>query len=326
MSVIDYLLNSESFVEYATRINLLREDKTKLSDLRKAVLADERIKLYLNDICDCHSAAVKTHKNPELAVNKLIFLLELGLDRDVHEIDAAVNAILAQKDENGVFQSLVNIPKHFGGSGEDTFGWALCDAPNMMIALLMAGVPYAGEVEKTVKYLTSLIRDNGFPCAVSEAFGTFRGPGRKDDCCPYATLNMLKMYSLIPECKDSSEAKRCIDVLLNLWETSRDQHPYMFFMGTDFRKLKAPVIWYDILHVVDVLSRFESAVYDARFKDMLEIIEAKEDADGMYTPESVYLKCKDFDFGQKKVPSAYLTYRCMMAIERTHQTQNKIEN
>ena len=30
----------------------------------------------------------------------------------------------------------------------------------------------------------------------------------------------------------------------------------MFFMGTDFRKLKVPLVWYDLLHVLDVLSSF----------------------------------------------------------------------
>ncbi len=316
MSLIEKLLSSETAVEYAVRINLLGEEKSKLNELRQAVLADERIRSYLRDISDFHRNVVKGHKDPDISVNKLIFLLEMGLDRDVPEIDAAVKAILSHKDENGVYQSLVNIPKHFGGSGEDTFGWALCDAPNMALALLMAGVPYAGEVEKAVRYMTSLMRDNGFPCAVSRELGSFRGPGRKDDCCPYATLTMLKLYSLIPEYQDSAAAKRCVDVLLNLWETSLEQHPYMFFMGTDFRKLKAPVIWYDILHIVDVLGRFDYALKDSRFKEMREIIESKADADGMYTPESVYLKCKDFDFGQKKVPSAYLTYRCIMALGR----------
>jgi hypothetical protein len=29
-----------------------------------------------------------------------------------------------------------------------------------------------------------------------------------------------------------------------------------FYMGTDFCKHKVPLVWYDILHVVDVLTQF----------------------------------------------------------------------
>jgi N-acetyl-anhydromuramyl-L-alanine amidase AmpD len=40
----------------------------------------------------------------------------------------------------------------------------------------------------------------------------------------------------------------------------------MFFMGTDFRKLKAPFIWYDILHATEVLSWYTYARSDSRMK------------------------------------------------------------
>jgi hypothetical protein len=30
----------------------------------------------------------------------------------------------------------------------------------------------------------------------------------------------------------------------------------MFAMGSDFAKLRAPLVWYDILHVTETLTRF----------------------------------------------------------------------
>ena len=45
---------------------------------------------------------------------------------------------------------------------------------------------------------------------------------------------------------------------MDLWQNSREKHPYQFYMGTDFRKVKAPLVWYDILHVADVLCRFKN--------------------------------------------------------------------
>jgi hypothetical protein len=151
---------------------------------------------------------------------------------------------------------------------------------------------------------------------VSPEFGKFRGPGRKDDCCPYATLVMLKLFACIPEYADSHLADSCADTLLSLWEHSRNEHPYMFYMGTDFRKLKAPLIWYDIVSVTDVLSQFPRVHQDNRYIEMLDIIKSKMDADGLFTPESVYQKCRGWDFGQKKAPSPYLTYRCYQMLKR----------
>ncbi|AMP19878.1 hypothetical protein AZF37_00630 [endosymbiont 'TC1' of Trimyema compressum] len=102
-------------------------------------------------------------------------------------------------------------------------------------------------------------------------------------------------------------------------KNSLEKHPYMFYMGTDFRKLKAPAIWYDIISVTDCLSRFEYAKKDPRFKEMVEIIKGKQTAEGLFIPESVYQKCKGWDFGQKKVPSPYLTFLCLRILGRVNQ-------
>jgi hypothetical protein len=104
-----------------------------------------------------------------------------------------------------------------------------------------------------------------------------------------------------------------VGTLLSLWDESKEKHPYIFFMGTDFRKLKAPLFWYDILHVLDVLSRFEWARKDKRFGQMLKIVESKADGDGRYTPESVWTA---WDFSQKKIPSQGLTLFVQRILKR----------
>jgi len=311
------LEHSDVWLEYAVRLNLCREPKAALAELRNAALADSRIQKYLADVANFHGTPVTNHKNPELPVHKLLFLLDLGFDTEIPEIKAAVDGILAHRDERGVYQSMTNIPKHFGGTGEDVFGWCLCDAPLLLLVLLKAGLDYREYIKPGVDYLVSLCRDNGFPCAASPELGKFRGPGKKDDCCPYATLIMADLLSHIPEYRDSRAAVSSAKALLNLWENSFEQHPYMFYMGTDFRKLKAPSCWYDIASVAGVLSKYEFARSDARFMEMTTLIRSKQDKDGFYTPESVYLKLKDWDFGQKKVPSSYLTYLCYRIFERS---------
>jgi len=318
MGVIDFILsNGDPWLQYAARLNILNENKEKLADLRLRVLSDSKIIGYLSDIADYHSILVRNHKDPELPIHKLLFLLDIGLDTDVPEIQAAIDRIMENKDSKGVYKSLTNIPKHFGGSAEDTFGWCLCDAPLLLYAILKAGVDYEKHIKQGVDYLVTLHADNGFPCAVSPEFGKFRGPGRKGDPCPYASLIMLKLLSATPEYRESEVVVNTAMSLLSLWENSLERHPYMFYMGTDFRKLKAPAIWYDIVSVTDILSHFGSIKSDNRFIEMISIIKSKQDSDGLFTPEAVFQKFKGWDFGQKKNPSPYLTYLCYRIFERT---------
>jgi len=317
MYVVKWLLESEPYVEYATRINILKESKESLLGFKKQILQDSRIMKILSEIADFNGILVTNHKTPDIPLHKLIFLFDIGLDTDVPEIDMAIQQILKNKDENGVPKSMTNIPKHFGGSGEDTLAWALCDAPLMLYALIKAGIDYESHIKEGVEHILGLYRENGFPCVVSKELGKFRGPGRKDDCCPYATFIILKLLSVIPEYEKSEMADSIINILLDLWERSQEQHPYMFYMGTDFRKLKAPALWYDIVSLSDCLSRYGFAIEDKRFQDMLDIIESKANKDMQFIPESVYLKCKDWDFGQKKRPSPWLTYLCISILMRS---------
>jgi len=307
---------SDPWLQYAIRLNLLNESKEDLIDLRTEALKDKRIRSYLSDITDFHKAIVRNHKDPDLSIHKLLFLLDIGFDTDVPEIDSAVKHIMSRKDKNGVYQSKTNIPQHYGGKGEDVFGWCLCDAPLLLTALLKAKVDYQQHIRQGVEHLLTLYKEQGFPCSVSEEHGTFRGPGRKDDCCPFATLIMLKLLSEIDEYRNSDIVKGGTEVILSLWENSLERHPYMFYTGTDFRKLKAPAMWYDIVSVADCLSRFDFVRTDPRFCEMVSSIREKQDADGMFVPESVYQKFKDWDFGQKKKVSPYLSYLCIRILKR----------
>jgi len=316
MLINELLDKSEEWLQYAIRLNIFNEKKEDMHELKHKVLKNEKIISYLYDITDYHKILVSNHKNPMLPIYKLIFLLDIGLDCSVPEIRIAVNEIIKHIDNNSVYQSLTNIPKHFGGSGEDTFGWCLCDAPLLLLVLIKAGIDYDKHIRKGVNFLGSLLNDNGFPCVVSSELGKFRGPGRKDDCCPYATLIMLNLLLHIPENKYNDIINNLANKLLTLWENSLDKHPYMFYMGTDFRKLKAPSIWYDIVSVVNVLSKCESIRNDKRYIEMLSIIQSKQREDGFFTPESIYQKFKGWDFGQKKNPSPYLTYLCLKSLEQ----------
>ena len=91
-------------------------------------------------------------------------------------------------------------------------------------------------------------------------------------------------------------------------------------MGTDFRKLKVPFIWYDLLHVLEVLSHFTWVRKDPRYLEMLSLLQGKADSDGRFTLESVWLAWKDWEFGQKKIPSRWLTLLSIRVLQKQNTT------
>ena len=83
---------------------------------------------------------------------------------------------------------------------------------------------------------------------------------------------------------------------------------YLFGIGTDFRKVKYPFVWYNILHVTDVLCRFPWVHSDPRFLEMVATITDQADEDGRYTATSMYMAWKGWSFADKKRPSPWLTF------------------
>ena len=77
-----------------------------------------------------------------------------------------------------------------------------------------------------------------------------------------------------------------------------------------------PFIWYDLLHVLDTLSRFPGARADVRYQEMVAVLDLKASADGFYTAESIYQVWKNWEFGQKKVPSYWITFLALRILAR----------
>lgn len=317
---IEWLMQGEPWIAYRTRLDLLGQPETdsQVMAARKAMLSDPKIRSLLAELTDWPGTVRNSHRSASQSFHKLEFVADLGLNFRDPTVRKIVNKVMKHKSKQGPFQLPMNSPAHFGGIGRDEWAWALCDAPIIVSSLIQMGMGDDPRLRTATAYLESLVRENGWPCAVSPEVGRFRGPGRKDDPCPYATLVMLRLMALVPGLRASRSARLGVETLLSLWDESKTRHPYMFFMGTDFRKLKAPLFWYDILHVLDVLSGFEWVRKENRFRQMLNTVEAKADGDGRYTPESVWPAWKDWDFSQKKVPSRGLTYYVQRILKRAN--------
>jgi len=316
--IFSWLLEGEPWVKYKTQTDLLNQQENNPEVLfsKKEMINHPKIQVIIKELTNWPGPVIASHKSANQYFHKLSFIADIGIKKDDPHIQEVIKKIFEHQSEEGPFQIPMNISKHYGGTGETQWAWALCDAPTIIYSLTKIGLDKDTQIQKAVKHLANLVEDNGWPCSVSKELGKFRGPGRKSDPCPYATLVMLKMLSQFEKYKNSKQIHFGVESLLNLWNKSQELHPYIFYMGTDFRKIKAPFIWYDILHVLDVLSQFSWIKNESAIKEMVEIVESKADLEGKYTPESVWRAWKDWDFGQKKKPSKWLTFLAIRTLRR----------
>ncbi len=319
---INWLLEGEPFIAYRTRLDLLgqTEDDPTVLAARSGMQADPKVQSIISELQDWPWQVISSHKSAGQPFHKLTFLADIGVHADDPGMALVIQRILENQSVEGAFRLPINVPIHFGGTGEDQSGWALCDAPLLLYALARMGMQAHPAVQRSAAFLAGLARENGWPCAVSKSLGNFRGPGRKDDPCPFATLAMLKSLATMDDWRDSQVCRAGTETLLRLWAQSLSDHPYIFYMGTDFRKLKVPFIWYDLLHVLEVLSHFPWVRKDPRYLEMLSLLQGKADSDGRFTLESVWLAWKDWEFGQKKITSRWLTLLSIRVLQKQNTT------
>ena len=164
--VLDWLLQSEHYVEYNARIEFLKSQKmekeTKRSKLR--MLEDQRIKAMLNELAQWPGYPLKRHNDATHLLHKLSFIADIGIRKDDLDSSKIINSILKNRSPEGIFEIITNVPTHFGGSGEDEYAWMLCDAPTILYSLQKLGVDN-NEVNTALKYLVNLKKENGWHCS-----------------------------------------------------------------------------------------------------------------------------------------------------------------
>ncbi|NQT60498.1 MAG: hypothetical protein HQ557_16095 [Bacteroidetes bacterium] len=317
MSLLLQMLSSNlSYVAYNAALELKLPD---FSDYKNRLLQDAKLQTLISELQDWPGPQISSHKSAKQFFHKLAFLADVGFIHTDTGIETIIRKIVDSRDADGIPTLPMSIPTAFGGSGTVISAWMLCDAPTILYSLIKMG--YSDELtDKATALLAAKSFEKGWGCFGSEKLGKWRGPGRKYDPCPYATLIMIKLLLLFGS-RYKTEIEGGAECLLHLWEQSRTLHPYIFYMGTNFRKLKLPFIWYDILHVIEVLSQISEITGDLRFVEMFETITQKS-ADNGDTPESVYMPWKGWDFGQKKQSSEWMGF-CIERINNRMMTAGR---
>jgi hypothetical protein len=267
---------------------------------------------------------LKRHNDARHPLHALSTLADFGLDRSDPGMDQLISSVMSQQDPHGPFQTLSHLYKQFAGVEGEHWVWMMCDAPTILYALLSFGLQEDEAVRAAIRHLQDFVRDNGWPCAGGDPLpGNFKGPGRREDPCPYANLISLKALSRLNDNHKYNVVNKGINVLLQHWDQTYERKLFMFGSGTDFRKIKYPFVWYDILHVADVLSQYPIVHTDKRFISMLEFLATQANPDGYFTSNSMYRAWKGWSFADKKQASPWLTFLVMRVFIRAQFPQEE---
>jgi hypothetical protein len=303
-----WLLDSdEPWTRYRTLVDLLDRPAgdAAVRAARAALVDHPAVRGLVEELQAWPGPPLKRHNDAKHPFNKLPVLADFGLSVDDPGLGAVVERMVARPHPDGPVQVVVQIHPRYGGTGEPTPSWALCDTTVNLYSLVALGLADHPAVQRAAEHLVGLVRDpGGWPCATGAGF---RGPGRVADPCPLSTLHALRALDALGW-HDHPAVVSGAEVLLTHWECQAAYKLYLFGIGTDFRKLKYPFVWYHVLYFADTLSRFPSLRADPRLREVVAALTAQADAQGRYTAASMYRAWQGWSFADKKTPSPWLTF------------------
>jgi hypothetical protein len=186
-------------------------------------------------------------------------------------------------------------------------------------ALAKLGYGEDPRVSKAYEWMIDRIRlDGGFWCKKTGLPG---GPREAEPSCAYATLCVLGALVQHPEYRHGEAASQAAAFLLSCWD-NRGKIKYAGHdsqVGRGWSALKYPFTDYKILKYMDTMSLCSPVVKDARMLEMASVLAEKADPDGRFRAESIHKAWSEFDFGQKRAPSRWislLAYRIFKRLSR----------
>lgn len=318
--LITWLLESdEPWTRYHTLTDLidLDQDTADVLTARKEMIEHPKIRALVASANTWPGYGLKRHNDAKHPLHMISTLADFGLKVGDPGMDGLIASLMSQQDEAGPFQTYFQFYKRFTGVDGEHWSWMMCDAPTILYALIRFGMQDEPQVHKALDHLRAIVRENGWPCAGGAPLkSSFKGPGRREDPCPYANLISLKALTQIDSAKRINEMETGLEVLLQHWDHAYDHKLFLFGTGSDFRKIKYPYVWYDILHVADVLSLYPSVHSDPRFQSLLIELTSQADDEGKYTASSMYQAWKGWSFADKKNPSPWLTFLVLRIFKR----------
>ncbi len=295
-SIFDWIMEDSSWLKAAVKSQLLGYQPDS-----SAATEDLKIRKIINRIKDPNVGigALKTGKTAYTSTGNafwdLFFLSDIGFKVDDIQIRDEVNDLLGMQNDDAtfVFQDGTK-PRYF------------CISTIILASLAKMGCTDDMHILRFIQKVFETQRlDGGWHCAAD------RGIGKRlqdTESCPMDNLNVLMLLGQYDQYRNDARLNGALDLLLTHWKRRVEPwRPYGFGIGSDFQKLRYPAVKYGILRVLDVLSLYPYAMKSSAFNEMLTLVEGKSVA-GKYYTESVSRSYSDFDFGQTKLPSRWITF------------------
>lgn len=311
--VLEWMTEENEWLNFAVETQIFNHKPDP-----SVILTDPSIKTIISRVKDSNVgiSALKTGKVSYTSTGNafwdLFFLSDIGLNvEDIH-IQEEVNLLWELQNGDGTF--VVQ---------DGTKSSYFCVPTIILASLSKMGYADDPRIQKFIDKVFETQRlDGGWHCAINRATGKKL---QDTESCPMDNLNILMLLGQYDKFKNDPRLNGAIDLLLTHWRRrSEPWRPYGFGIGSDFVKLKYPAVKYGILRVLDVLSLYPYAMKSSEFNEMLTSV-MKKSVDGMYFAESASRSYAEFDFGQTKKPSRWITflvYRLQKRVNDFYITNN----
>ena len=308
---VEWLLNGEAFVKYRVLIDLLgkNEDESDVIATKKRVRTCKSIKRIFD----------KQNNDGYWGAPNDIYTWWPKKDTTFWMLGVLADFGFTRVDKN-----IARASEYVFSAQHPAGGWGCAPPPKpydcftgiLTEALAKLGYGSDRRLRKAYDWLTHRQRlDGGFWCKDTGQPGR---PREKEPSCAYGTLCVLGALAQDPELQNSNIAKKSVAFLLKCWD-DRDKIKYAGHdsqIGKGWEKLKYPFTDYRILNYLDILTRCEFAKKDSRIGVMIDLLFSKRDNSGRFYPESIHKVWFHFDFGQKALPSRWITLLAYRSIKR----------
>ncbi len=224
--------------------------------------------------------------SPFSTIQCVCILSDLGMSPSSPPLRGACRLILSHWREDGRFQVTSRgaiYPCHTSGAAR---------------VLCRAGYANDKRLRRTFEHLLDTIHeDGGWRC---NAFKYGRGPETRFSN-PGPTLDALDAFRLAGFDRET-KLDGAVEFLLDHWATRKPLGPCHFGIGSRFMQVEYPLLRYNLFNYVYVLSFFDRARKDIRFREALQALNSKV-VDGRVVVENPHRGLADLSFCKKGMPS-----------------------
>ena len=234
---------------------------------------------------------------PFSTLESLLILSELRVAKSHEAVRGAAGLLLGACREDGRFRVA---PKG-----------TMYPCHSAIAAAVLCRFGYAKDprVERMLAYLLdNRHEDGGWRC---KKFSGGRGP-ETEFSNPGVTLFALDAFRFTEQ---KGALDGAVETLLDHWTVRKPTGPCHFGIGTLFMQVEYPFLRYNLFYYLYVLSFYEPARLDGRFREALQALQSKLDDRGQVVVERPNRKLAKFSMCRKGEPSLLATQRYREIVE-----------